>query len=242
MKQDKLFIADIHWGSNNNTQSEDEFIKLLEFAWQKNYELYILGDLFEYWIGKNQIKHFYFNRIVEIIREFSLKGLKINILTGNRDLILDKYFAAYTHTNIQHNKLSISLGNHKTILLHGDELYAVPSYLLYRAITHNVLSQKLFQWLPDYSKYQISNILKKVSSVSKYSYKNRLLLNKFYLFSLFKNYDIVICAHIHYKQFIRFRFKNDTKFLITLPCWEENKEPLIYKDNKLYFVDISKSI
>jgi UDP-2,3-diacylglucosamine hydrolase len=84
--------------------------------------LYILGDLFEAWIGDDDIDDPYNARIVAGVRAAADAGLKIAFMHGNRDFLLGQRFAAATGSRLLADPHDLLLPEWSFVLGHGDAL------------------------------------------------------------------------------------------------------------------------
>ena len=80
------FISDLHL-DHKREDIKEAFFKFLDSEALKFKNLYILGDLFEVWIGDDFEDNFT-NQVIFKLKQFSLKGKNIFIMHGNRDFLL----------------------------------------------------------------------------------------------------------------------------------------------------------
>lgn len=84
--------------------------------------IYILGDLFEYWIGDDAGVSVY-QPVIEALSAVSATGCELTIMLGNRDFLLGDAFAeAIGAKLVQEDELVIELDGEPVLLLHGDTL------------------------------------------------------------------------------------------------------------------------
>jgi UDP-2,3-diacylglucosamine hydrolase len=96
--------------------------------------LYILGDLFEAWIGDDDLDDPYNARIVAALRAASDAGLQIAFMHGNRDFLLGQRFAAATGIRLLADPHDLLLPEWSFVLAHGDALCLDDaSYMAFRA-------------------------------------------------------------------------------------------------------------
>ncbi|MDA1264525.1 MAG: UDP-2,3-diacylglucosamine diphosphatase [Planctomycetota bacterium] len=84
--------------------------------------LVILGDLFEFWVGRKQLRVAGARDVMAAMSELAARGTTIDVLWGNRDFLLDRHFERASSARVHRNGL---LGEHAggpTLVLHGDEL------------------------------------------------------------------------------------------------------------------------
>ncbi len=82
--------------------------------------LYILGDLFEVWLGDDDSAP-YFQPVFEALKNFSLNG-KLFFMHGNRDFLIGSQLANALKCSLLTDPTVIQLGNHQVALMHGDLL------------------------------------------------------------------------------------------------------------------------
>ncbi|MDX1555057.1 MAG: UDP-2,3-diacylglucosamine diphosphatase [Xanthomonadales bacterium] len=115
-----LFISDLHL-----EDSRPEMTRvLLEFLASQAREaeaLYILGDLFEYWIGDDAASPTAV-KVADGIRDLADSGVPCHFMHGNRDFLLGQHYAATAGFSILPETIVVDLYGTPTLLLHGDTL------------------------------------------------------------------------------------------------------------------------
>ncbi len=116
-----LFISDLHLCSSHPhvTQLFQQFARDIA---PKADSLYVLGDLFEYWIGDDDLADPFNASIAQTLRKISAGGVKLYFMHGNRDFLLGEKFAAACGGKLLDDPLLIDLYGTKTLLSHGDAL------------------------------------------------------------------------------------------------------------------------
>ena len=116
-----LFISDLHL-SPRSPGATALFLQFLAGRARQASALYILGDLFEAWIGDDDIGDPYNAKIVAALRAASEAGLEISILHGNRDFLLGPDFAAASGVKLLADPYVLSTPEWQFVLSHGDAL------------------------------------------------------------------------------------------------------------------------
>jgi UDP-2,3-diacylglucosamine hydrolase len=88
-----LFISDLHLCATHPRVTE-LFLHFARDIAPKADNLYILGDLFEYWIGDDDLADTFNASIAQTLRKISDDGVKLYFMHGNRDFLLGEKFAA----------------------------------------------------------------------------------------------------------------------------------------------------
>jgi UDP-2,3-diacylglucosamine hydrolase len=114
------FISDLHLSADRQDISQCLFTFLSEQA-PKAEALYVLGDLFEMWIGDDDINPFTLS-IAQAFKTLSELGIPVYFLHGNRDFLVRKKFAALAGFILLPEQQVIDLYGEPTLIMHGDEL------------------------------------------------------------------------------------------------------------------------
>ncbi|MDX1779025.1 MAG: hypothetical protein R3339_09100, partial [Thermodesulfobacteriota bacterium] len=88
MQPESYFAADIHLERDENTKRE-LFLSFVKMVKDKRGDLYILGDLFDYWANNRRIMKDN-SAVLEALADLASQGSKVTFLIGNRDLLLGK--------------------------------------------------------------------------------------------------------------------------------------------------------
>jgi len=114
------FISDIHL-SENNPHLTNAFKTFLNESKESCTHLFILGDLFEIWIGDDDDSSFN-QEIKKILTDFTSNGPKTFFMHGNRDFLVGEAFGKETGITILPDPYALEINNQKVILSHGDFL------------------------------------------------------------------------------------------------------------------------
>ena len=116
-----LFISDLHL-SPRSPGATRLFLQFLAGRARQADALYILGDLFETWIGDDDIVDPYHAEIVAALHSASQAGVQISLQHGNRDFLLGADFAAATGIRLLSDPYVLSTAEWQFVLSHGDAL------------------------------------------------------------------------------------------------------------------------
>jgi len=139
-----LFISDLHLGINqpHSMAAFQRFIA--EFA-PRAESLYILGDLFDYWAGDDDLNDPFHIQVITSLRNLARHKTKIYLLRGNRDLLMGETLANACHATLLQDPALINLYGTPTLLSHGDILCTDDmEYQAYRAQVHDANFQQQF--------------------------------------------------------------------------------------------------
>ena len=115
-----LFISDLHLDPARPDVTE-LFLRFLQDRVPGNQALYILGDLFEAWVGDDDDSPLA-NRACEALATASAQGPPIYFMTGNRDFLAGSGFARRSGVRLLGEEEVLELAGHRTLLMHGDQL------------------------------------------------------------------------------------------------------------------------
>ncbi len=116
-----FFISDLHL-SPRSPGATRLFLQFLAGRARQAEALYILGDLFEAWIGDDDIDDPYHAEIIAALHSASEAGLQISLQHGNRDFLLGAGFAAATGIRLLSDPCVLSTAEWQFVLSHGDAL------------------------------------------------------------------------------------------------------------------------
>ena len=116
-----LFISDLHL-SPDHPQSTELFLRFAAGIAHEAEALYILGDLFEYWAGDDDLSDPFHQRITDALRGLDAGGTRIYIMHGNRDFLMDVELGAACHATLLNDPTLLDLYGTPTLLTHGDAL------------------------------------------------------------------------------------------------------------------------
>jgi UDP-2,3-diacylglucosamine hydrolase len=111
--------------------------------------LYVLGDLFDSWLGDDQLREPLAADVARSLRGVAEAGVPVALMHGNRDLLLGESFARAAGAKLLPEQVVVDLFGTPTLLLHGDELCTDDrAYQRYRAWSREPARQQRFLRLP----------------------------------------------------------------------------------------------
>lgn len=137
-----LFISDLHLSADHYGSMAAFQHFIAEFAPQAE-ALYILGDLFEYWAGDDDVEDEFHARVIAALRGLAQRGIRVYLLHGNRDLLMGKALAEACRATLLHDPTLLDLYGTPTLVSHGDMLCTGDTeYQRYRAQVHDADFQR----------------------------------------------------------------------------------------------------
>lgn len=114
------FISDLHLSADREDINQCLYRFLREQAPHAD-ALYVLGDLFEVWIGDDDQNSFTLN-IAKAFNALKQSGVPIYFIHGNRDFLIRQRFASQAGFTLLPEQVVINLYGEPTLIMHGDEL------------------------------------------------------------------------------------------------------------------------
>jgi len=142
-----VFASDTHLAPER-PQQVAQFHALLErvAAWRA--DLYLLGDIVEFWPGDDDDAPLH-RDLVARLAALTAGGCRVHVAHGNRDFLLGARFCAETGANLLDDYATLRLGEEQTLLMHGDLLCTRDlKYQEFRRYVREPSRQQQFQALP----------------------------------------------------------------------------------------------
>ena len=117
MQPEIYFVADIHLERNENTK-RDLFLSFVKMVKDKRGDLYILGDLFDYWANNRRIMKDN-SAVLEALADLASQGSKVAFLIGNRDLLLGKKVLLHYGIDYMDEQTVKTINGKRVLLTHG---------------------------------------------------------------------------------------------------------------------------
>ena len=124
----------------------------------------MLGDLFDQWIGDDELREPLAERGAAALLDVARAGVPVGIVVGNRDFLLGRRFAAAAGATLLPEQIVADVAGTPMLLMHGDELCTSDvAYQRFRAFSHDPRWQRGFLALPYALRRGFANWLRKKS-------------------------------------------------------------------------------
>lgn len=228
-----LFIADLHLSEHEPTITVG-FINFLKREAVHADALYILGDLFEAWIGDDDPNPLH-DSVAQAIASLHQHNVPCYFIHGNRDFLIGKRFAEQSKMILLPEEKLIDVYGEKILILHGDTLCTDdPGYLRFRKYMHNPIIQKLYLALPLFIRQKIANKLRSESQMTNRTKSSVMMdVNPLAVISKLKQYQVfhMIHGHTHRPAIHDMTIKGQLSQRVVLGAWHENGSVLRVKPN-----------
>jgi len=139
-----IFVSDLHLSPERPRINEAFFHFVRDTAPQAD-ALHILGDLFENWVGDDDLADPFNAAIADALRTLSRTGIALYFMKGNRDVLAGDGFAAHCGAGIITDPTLLDLYGTRTLLMHGDTLCTDDvEYQKFRVYAHDPATQRRF--------------------------------------------------------------------------------------------------
>lgn len=158
-KRHTLFISDLHL-SDETPHLLRGFMNFMKNEAVQADALYILGDLFEVWVGDDE-RGETAQQVKRAIRLLTQQGVPVYFIKGNRDFLLGKRFANDCNMTLLSDPAEQTLYDQKILLMHGDLLCTDDRhYQRFKKITQSYFLKKCFLVLPYFIRKKIATCLR----------------------------------------------------------------------------------
>lgn len=139
-----LFISDLHLTAAR-PEITTLFLDFLAHEARRADALYILGDLFEYWIGDEAVAAPEYRPMIAGMRALADAGVPLHVMHGNRDFLMGAGFEQATGCRLLPDPARIELYGRPVLLTHGDALCTRDEeYMSFRTVVRNPEWQRAF--------------------------------------------------------------------------------------------------
>ena len=149
------FASDNHLGAPSMEQSrprEKKFVAWLDEIKHDAAAIFLLGDLFDFWMEYKTVVPKGFTRTLGKLAEISDSGIPIHYFVGNHDLWMNGYFEEELNIPVFHEPRQYKLNNNTFFIGHGDGLGpGDKGYKRMKKVFTNPVSKWFYRWLhPDW--------------------------------------------------------------------------------------------
>ena len=231
-----LIISDLHL-TNVESDKVNFFNQFCEDHASKADQLFILGDLFNTWLG-DDVSIESHSAIIISLKELT-KKTKVFVMAGNRDFLLSHNFETETGCILINEPYELKHNSKKFLLIHGDSLCTDDiNYQKLKKVLRNPLVQYIFLHLPKNIRLKLTGQLRK-KSVEAQSYKSSKIMDvnqqtTDLLMSKYPGYGLI---HGHTHRQNTHTMKNYTRYV--LGDWSQSKGNAIKLGESLEWLEIN---
>ena len=237
------FISDLHL-ERIESPITNIFTAFLDDL-NQNDSLYILGDLFESWIGDDNVSELS-QYISDRLLMLSERNISVAIMHGNRDFLIGEDFCKASSIKLINDPRIIEIDTKKVMLTHGDELCTDDKeYQAFRSVVRNPLWQKDFLNFPISKREKIAGEAKDASKDSKENKAMEIMdVNTDAVLKAFSDQNIEIMIHGHTHRPNIHKVSNEGKNLTryVLGDWSKNSAIILkWNEAEVELMDLAQS-
>jgi len=234
LKETYYFISDLHFGllsQSEEVERELKFVEFLNSIQDSAKELYILGDLFDYWFEYKKVMQKGYYRTFTALNDLVRSGTKVHYLIGNHDFMHRDFFEKEVGVQLYQKDIEVDIDNKKFYLAHGDGLVKNDyGYLILKKVFRSKLAQNLYSLIHPNLGIKIAQGTSKTSRdyTGNKDYGEEDGLMQFAKEKIDSGFDYVILGHTH-----KVRVENyNSGTYINLGTWLDKTLYGIYENGK----------
>ncbi|WP_345768985.1 UDP-2,3-diacylglucosamine diphosphatase [Citrobacter amalonaticus] len=216
-----LFIADLHLCTEEPAITAG-FLRFLAGEARQADALYILGDLFEAWIGDDDPNPLH-REIATAIKAVVDSGVPCFFIHGNRDFLIGKRFACESGMTLLPEEKVLNLYGRRVLILHGDTLCTDDAgYQAFRAKVHQRWLQTLFLALPLCIRKRVAARMRADSKAANRSKSLEIMdVNPHAVIAEMEKHHVqwLIHGHTHRPDVHPLRANSEPAFRVVLGAW-----------------------
>jgi UDP-2,3-diacylglucosamine hydrolase len=167
MNKKIYFLSDFHLGAPNAKDSlvrEKKIIQFLDEIKKDAEQIFIVGDLFDFWFEYKKVVPKGYVRILGKLAEITDSGIPIHFFVGNHDMWMKNYFQTELNIPVYFEPAAFTFHNKIFLIGHGDGLGPGDhGYKFIKKVFRSKISQFLFGILPPYIGMGLANYFSKKS-------------------------------------------------------------------------------
>lgn len=240
----RYFISDLHLDESKpkTTKLFQTFIKQIIKENINDTEVYILGDLFESWIGDDYDNPFH-DEIKLLLTSMSNSGVKVFFLFGNRDFLIGETFLSETGIELLDDPALLTINEKRVLITHGDQMCLDDhDYQNFRAMVRNPEWQQEFLSFPISKRLKIAGEAKDASKQSKQEKVIEIMdVNEKAVAAIFNEHQIDLMIHGHTHRPMKHEIVLDGKayYRYVLGDWAKDSAIIIdWSNDSPQFIDL----
>ena len=243
------FVSDIHLRDINERNSAI-LLRFLHSLLQDSEatHLFLLGDIFDLWVGDSDVFQRKFQALVDAIHEVKKKGIEVVYFEGNHDVHVKGFWENKFNIPVWVDAKNYHLGPWKVRMEHGDFINPKDEkYLKYRATIRQPHMERLAYIIPgkllDTAGLFAAKLSRKKSSVRRRDSEEQLrqMIREYATLQFQKEpYDFFITGHMHIKDDFEVQKDGKKGRSINLGSWFEAPQALCLTEKDYRWIDLAK--
>jgi UDP-2,3-diacylglucosamine hydrolase len=200
-------------------------------------DLYIVGDLFDFWFSQKEKIYPEFKLIINKLIELQKTGISIHLCEGNHDFFMKEYFHDVLGMEVFEEQAEIKLDNLQALIAHGDMVDKTNiKYVLFRKILRSRPFYQFQRFIPSSIRWALASISSTASKEMTIE-DGGVLVEKMLSFARdrFKeDYDAVVLGHCHKPVLRHYVAEGKKKTFVALGDWIRHYSFLYYENSKFF--------
>jgi UDP-2,3-diacylglucosamine hydrolase len=228
------FISDLHL-SENCPHLTRLFLDFLERGMERTQALYILGDLFEVWVGDDEGSPLH-TQVAAALHRLASLGTAVHLMHGNRDFLVGPAFEAASGVRILPEPAVVVLEGERALLMHGDALCTDDvAYQRFRAQVRKPAWQRLFLSLPLALRRRIARRARESSSRQTAKKSEDIMdVSPSEVAAVMRRWGVstLIHGHTHQPGVHPFRLDGRPALRVVLGAWADDGSVLVWERDR----------
>jgi UDP-2,3-diacylglucosamine hydrolase len=235
-----LFVSDVH-ASPAAPERGDLFVRFLETRAADAGALYLLGDIFDYWVGPLHLRLDDYRPVLDGLRALTASGVPVTFVPGNRDFLLSGATGRALGLAVAPGRATVTLDGQVVRMEHGDLLTTADwRYQAMRAVLRSAPVRRLCLSLPHGMKLRMARRLRTHSErVVKGKSRSTLEAKPRALRRALAQADVLVFGHVHESGRHPVRVGGEAKTAWGLGSWDPDGTYLEYAEGEFRLRDFS---
>ena len=238
------FASDLHLKYNDEASIQREwlFVQWLDMVKQDASQIYLLGDMFDFWFEYKEVIPPGFFRLFGKLAELTDRGIEIHYFVGNHDMWMRNHLSKHLGLILHHGASEIEIGTHRFFIGHGHELAEGVFLKLLFKLYKSRFFQKLFSSIHPRWGIACGNYLsarnhnKKTYDNLETSDRNKYLVEFSRKKLLEKHYDYFIFGHTHTPDY---RELSSNIYFVNTGDWVSYRSYAVFDGQKVSLLQYS---
>lgn len=234
MTQKTLFISDTHF-EDDKSNHYSKFVQAISDPTVD--AIYLLGDIFEAWIGDDDLTPFH-QSFIETLKKITARGTPVYFMHGNRDFLIGKRFAELSGCKLLPDEWRVTIYDTPVLLMHGDLLCTNDEkYLKARKLAHKPLIQRGFLSLPlALRRYIAAKLRAKSKRHTQAATAMMMDVANEAVIDVMKKHQVnyLIHGHTHQPDIHPLKINKQPAWRIVLGAWHKRGNMLVWQQDEGY--------
>ncbi len=198
------FISDLHLGAypENEKISVPLLLEFLEMVRERNGQLFIVGDLLDFWFEYRSVVPRTPFRLLAKLRSIVDSGCKVFYIAGNHDYWLDRFIKEDVGIDICKHHLDLVIDSKRFFICHGDDIPPISGlgYQIAKSVLRSKIVSSIFRAVHPDIGIQFARLVSRLSRKRSSNNNTTPDLHPFILQKAKQGFDFVVLGHLHHAK------------------------------------------